>query len=542
MFGRLKPTSDAGYHEYRTKCLEGTRETIINDVCDWASNEHSTKILWLNGAAGAGKSTIASSVVDQLSKDFVVASFFCKRDTAGLSSWRKILTTLLYQMARNADLHRFRNILLQNLKENPSLAADQFLPEMEKLVIGVLENVPRDRISKQVIITIDALDECANEEDSSLLTLPRNYLIHFLSRMVQAADWLKVIITSRPYDDIQSSFNRIQSCCDHQNYPLDLNSTETAEDLYKYAQHCVGILVSEYGMYQPSVDEIKLFSKRANGLFIWLATSYRFLCKVVTINEWFKKLLGDSQTSEALPDLYSLYKTVLQECVHNIQDNIEYVKRTLEIIITVFEPVSSSDITTLTCDNEGERGYILKVFNWLKSVVVTDKDDKIYVYHPSFVDFLHSESAGVFQVKDVDANTKIATKCLHSMLSKDGLHFNMCSLKSSFCLNKDVECLQESVQKSISTLLQYCCIYWVKHLVKTTDSDASTYMRKILCSPNILYWMEAMSLLDKFLIAIQSLIELCQWLKVSYFTLGSMLVLINNYIGWSYNGGLFSCR
>jgi len=40
-------------------CTEGTREAILAQLMAWAIDAHNTKIFWLSGMAGTGKTTIA---------------------------------------------------------------------------------------------------------------------------------------------------------------------------------------------------------------------------------------------------------------------------------------------------------------------------------------------------------------------------------------------------------------------------------------------------------------------------------------------------
>ncbi len=61
------------------KCHPNTRTAILTAIMDWvlAATMGLQWILWLNGAAGAGKSAIARSVIDLcLEQQIVIARFF----------------------------------------------------------------------------------------------------------------------------------------------------------------------------------------------------------------------------------------------------------------------------------------------------------------------------------------------------------------------------------------------------------------------------------------------------------------------------------
>ncbi|KAF9263204.1 hypothetical protein L218DRAFT_839970, partial [Marasmius fiardii PR-910] len=61
------------------KCAEGTRETILKDLLQWAHTSPSQEVpcvCWLWGSAGAGKSAIAQTVAERCEGNKLLASFF----------------------------------------------------------------------------------------------------------------------------------------------------------------------------------------------------------------------------------------------------------------------------------------------------------------------------------------------------------------------------------------------------------------------------------------------------------------------------------
>ncbi|KAG8730039.1 hypothetical protein FRC10_003184 [Ceratobasidium sp. 414] len=97
----LKPVDLANYDPARG-CISGTRVDIINEISAWAlQSEAGPKLAWVQGLAGLGKSSIASSVCWQLDEQHALAcSFFCKRDNPELQDPRQVLTTIIHGLAR----------------------------------------------------------------------------------------------------------------------------------------------------------------------------------------------------------------------------------------------------------------------------------------------------------------------------------------------------------------------------------------------------------------------------------------------------------
>src|SRR6266478_4418289 len=81
----LKPVDRSRY--YVPPCTPGTRQWIVDKIHRWLENQQAPNILLLSGCPGAGKSTIASTLVRNLAEMGVVFSeFFCKRGDAALSN------------------------------------------------------------------------------------------------------------------------------------------------------------------------------------------------------------------------------------------------------------------------------------------------------------------------------------------------------------------------------------------------------------------------------------------------------------------------
>ncbi len=85
-------------------CLNGTRVNILREVKDWLQDSKSENILWIVGAPGAGKSTIATTIAEKLADTVPFCSkFFCKRDVENLRDPRRIWRTLAYNLASKHD-------------------------------------------------------------------------------------------------------------------------------------------------------------------------------------------------------------------------------------------------------------------------------------------------------------------------------------------------------------------------------------------------------------------------------------------------------
>ncbi len=74
---------------HKEPCSVGTREGVLADIKDWvmSMDDKREQIFWLNGLAGTGKSTIATTIASWArEKKILGGSFFFARDVEKLNS------------------------------------------------------------------------------------------------------------------------------------------------------------------------------------------------------------------------------------------------------------------------------------------------------------------------------------------------------------------------------------------------------------------------------------------------------------------------
>ena len=76
-------------------CLSGTRESVLDEIMQWAEDPQESPVFWLNGLAGTGKSTIAQMVANN---GDLGAGFFCSWDYLDHKELKNIFPTLAYQL------------------------------------------------------------------------------------------------------------------------------------------------------------------------------------------------------------------------------------------------------------------------------------------------------------------------------------------------------------------------------------------------------------------------------------------------------------
>ncbi|KIM32310.1 hypothetical protein M408DRAFT_63050, partial [Serendipita vermifera MAFF 305830] len=144
---------------------------------------------------GIGKTAIAHSICRQLhERKQLGGSFFCRRDDPALSETKSVLPTLIYRLAEIFE--PYRNLVVQALQEDPQLTPNLASGEF---FLSALQSLEAHSLRTLVLI-IDALDECGD-----LAT--RKQLLEYLLKACQRNKWLKIIVISRPENDIRSFFD-----------------------------------------------------------------------------------------------------------------------------------------------------------------------------------------------------------------------------------------------------------------------------------------------------------------------------------------------
>ena len=292
----------------RTTCLDGTRLDVIKLIMDWIVDESNDqkRVLWLNGLAGSGKSTLSTTIaLTMRDLHLLGAFFFFDRDIPERNA-PTLVRTLAYQLAVfdvsiGAEISRI-------VESIPRIAEMSLNFQFTNLLSAhALKSV--EWSGGPVVVVIDGLDECGSETD-------REVLMQALSKgFSNLPSFMRVVVVSRPETDIEdtlASHNAVHPC------RLHIDSEATQEDISNFLRRRFSEIRekkhSQLGADWPGHDKIGSLTNSAGGLFVWASTA----CLYINGYDPDERLNGlithqsEVDSSRPFVQLDRLYKTGLQ--------------------------------------------------------------------------------------------------------------------------------------------------------------------------------------------------------------------------------------
>jgi len=478
---------------------------------DWCDDPSSKCIFWLNGMAGTGKSTISRTIARELEeKKRLAASFFFTRGKKDISHSRMFFTTIAAQLA--ISLPVLRTFISDAIDNNPAIFKRGLREQWNQLILNPLKNAPTQSI--QLVVVIDALDECDSMQDIQLILL----------LLEEAKDLetvrIKIFLTSRPEIPIFDGFRQLsgevyQDFILH-NIPLDTVNA----DISTFFLQKLTPLKAKHGLGTPWPDEriIEQLVEKAAGLFIYAATILRFIQDGIDgPEEPLSLVLSATKSSlSATEHLDGIYTTLLQHSVLGKQGYQECVGRFRQVIgsiVVMFNTIPARNLAQLL---QVPFKMAASTLDSLRSVlnVPEDESQPVRLFHLSFRDFLLDPqrcSDFRFQIDEKERHTTLFRKCMEHIFQ---LGENICDLWGPGVLITEIP--DDTIQKSIPPHVQYACRYWLDHwrLGNLVEEDIKTIQEFL--EQHFLHWLEGLSLIGEVSNGAHIIIALEEILSVSF--------------------------
>ena len=488
-------------------CLPGTRGKILNEVRAWiTSSDSPQRILWIRGQAGTGKSTLSHSIAMEYSDlEQLGGHFFFSRDIAEQRDPSSVFISVAIQLASVENV--FRKAICQTLARDPAVARASLLLQFRHLVLAPLNAATTPQRQKPLVFVFDALDECegaANRDD---------FFSVLAKEAVKLPNFARLVMTSRP----ERHLKEFEGNKGVKELLLDISDESVRQDITKLIQVKTAVVKRSPSLLPdwPGItvtDQSKL-AERASGLFIWAATACEMLKHAVDPRNELRRLLVDEQPKH-MSEIDKLYTTVLAGSPWDDLDFCGAYGVVMGTVLVAKSPLSTRAIDAILGNDTGGTSS-RQILSCLRSVVRYAHEEPVRILHPSFADFLTNPkrcSNTLYAIVPREHNCMMASRCLRIMRSS--LTRNICSLDDSHSpLNSKIDDLASRVASCISEDVQYCCRFWVDHVVSSEEQYEHVYE---FLQDHFIHWLEVMSLLGQTYDAVSSMQKLEKWTKVVY--------------------------
>ncbi|KAF9549500.1 hypothetical protein CPC08DRAFT_769062 [Agrocybe pediades] len=366
------------------KCHPRTRVKILDDIMDWILGQgQDTPVkpfLWLNGAAGAGKSAIAQSTIERcMERDVCLASFFFSNSDATRNHAKHLVATLAYQLYQAFPGTEVQTEMLSAISKEPLIFTKQLPQQFTTLVIQPLKTyLSRHKFPEpqtSFLIVIDGLDECIDLDlyditlsfDSKYLKAIHTRLSLDLDRVSDAIPDIKLYLSDQ--------FEHIKDDC---------NSDP--------------VFWPKLGQSWPGEKVIEKLAWRSSGQFIYATTVIRYVTSARPRRP-DRRLdmvleLRPHDGDHPFAELDALYEKILESC-----KNVEKVLAALS-----FSIMDDNDISwnTLLYENilSYQEGELRGLFCDIGALVTfrehpgSTRPEYMYlsILHASFSDYLQDKA------------------------------------------------------------------------------------------------------------------------------------------------------
>ncbi|PNP52544.1 hypothetical protein THARTR1_06891 [Trichoderma harzianum] len=482
--------------------IESTKGGLFEKAYNWVlTNENylqwrdnaESRLLWIKGGPGKGKTMLLCGIIDELKKDRPtrnVCHFLCQATDSRLDNATSILRGLLHTIIGRQP------VLFSHMRDGYEKAGKKLFEDTNSWysLSQIFLNLVNDPNLQSPIIIIDALDECRTDLSQLLELIAKD-----VSSPSSKVKWL---LSSRNEQDIIDALEATQN---KRAISLEVNADSVSKAIAEYINHQVQVLstLKEYTQDQEAKVE-RYLHENANGTFLWVA----LVCAQLRGASRSDPLPKPSEFPAELNSLYGRMITKVCDFKTSSQG-----RKILAIATVSRRPLTVKEFNSLVDTSEDHRQSLELVWGDILGYCgsfLTLRDGIVYFVHQSAKDFLVTEaSAQLFPDGLRIVHTNIFQHCIYAMHKT--LKRNMYGLTNPGCLVNQVTL--DQVKSSPLTSIAYCCVYWIHHFEQSVagpalDTSDNTEIHKTLYTflgEKYVYWLEALSLLKSVFTGMEDL-------------------------------------
>jgi len=379
-------------------------------------------IMWLYGAAGAGKSAIAQTIAELCEEHkLLLASFFFFRADSLRSDSKRLIATIAYQVA--VVIPDVRGLMEAAIDNDPHLLSRSLTTQFTALIVDPLEHLFETSVGEHMdlpnLIIIDGLDECMDGTQ-----------VHILDMIFAIGKRSKFpfifLVASRPELEISVAMGdgKIREGLTRLRLDADITSHG---DIRRFLQdkfdeiRLTHPIRSDLPSSWPSSEDIDTLVYKSSGHFIYASTIVKFVSSPRHGPDHRLEIILDLRPKgKDLPfaELDSLYRYILS--------SVEDTTTTVQIVATALTLRYGASIARVS-PILGLSPRDIKLYLIDLGSLVEYENSSLNVLHASLGDFLFDESRSQeLFIDHRSIHTKIVQAFLRESLNPYGARFICC--------------------------------------------------------------------------------------------------------------------
>ncbi|KAH0365372.1 purine and uridine phosphorylase, partial [Aureobasidium melanogenum] len=443
--------------------VEGTCQWALNHPLYQRWNESTIDdLLWISADPGCGKSVLSKSLVDERSMSDTAGSTVCYfffKDNDEQNSLATGLCALLHQFFQHQP-H-----LLQHAIPAWKSDGSKLQQETDKLW-RIFLAATSDAAAHNTMCVLDALDECKDGDRSNLIEKLAQFHKNAADSQHLRQSWLKFIVTSRPYDDIQRGFRHIPPSLPAIRLRGEEENDQIRVEINRVINLKVLQLANELDLCESTSSRLEqTLLAMEHRTYLWLHLA---IDDVRTTLQ--NSLRPDEEPIDSVPSsVEGAYEKILSRIPETLRQRVKLI---LHIIVGARRPLAVGEMALalgLATAKQHRTSTdaqinVVHLQNQLRHwcglfVFVSCSDSRIYLIHQTAREFLVArermpmlgclqDSSWKHSLEQIETEKTMAKICIR-------------------CLNlDDLSCLlndrhpDNSEQKGFT---EYCCELWATH-------------------------------------------------------------------------------
>ncbi|KAH8812890.1 hypothetical protein F5884DRAFT_318007 [Xylogone sp. PMI_703] len=438
-------------HEYANT---GKWVLTNNHVKSWLDPDNGTvSRIWLNGIPGAGKTILASLLVEEAQHipNSSVLFFYCKHKDPQRSTFVAVARAILAQLLVQ---HREDELLAPFLYEQSLDSGESSLNSLKlcnSLLKTAFDILPDD---EKVYIVIDGIDECEPLERKEILSAFSSVITK-----INPPGKIKGLFISQDEKDIRTSLQTAAS--------IQISESDIEDDIKCFTDHWASKISIKFNLPIDKVEHIaRMVCRNADGMFLFVKLVMNSLYSQTTRAQLYNEL-----QKECPRGLDQAYKRIVERIYGNENEaEREQAQKILGWLVCAKRPLKwheiqgaiSIDVDNQTVDFEN-RQLMSDIQELCGSLVERLAGDRIELVHSTAKFYLTQKNQENCFIRMAKEEGRLAALCLQYL-----------TFESLACESSTDEVLSTLVFTGFYAFLDYATLHWVDHLegyLKTLESE-----------------------------------------------------------------------